>query len=220
MRMGLSMNPLHNRRSFIRSSAAAGLGLTAFGMSRARAASPNGKLRVLSIGVVGTIGKSDRKAVASHPNAEIAGLCDVDANFLAQAAKDHPGAFTCSDYREAFAKYGDKFDAVIVSVPDFSHAPILLTAMAHGKHVYGQKPLVHQLEELAMVERALKAKPDLVTQLGNQRMAHPGRRAAVEILRQGQLGKAIKAYAWTELQSVSSLSHSVGLVYCVHVDCY
>jgi predicted dehydrogenase len=86
---------------------------------------------------------------------------------------------------------------VIVSVPDHSHAPILLTAMAHDKHVYGQKPLVHQLEELVMVEHAITAKPDLVTQLGNQRMANPGRRAAIEILRQGQLGKAIEAYAWT-----------------------
>ena len=70
-------------------------------------------------------------------------------------------------------------------MPDHSHAPILLTAMAHDKHVYGQKPLVHQLAELVMVEQALKAKPQLVTQLGNQRMANPGRRAAVEILRQG-----------------------------------
>lgn len=186
-----------NRRHFLRTSAAAGLGLSALGMSRGRAASPNGKLRVLSIGVVGTIGAADRHAVASHPGAEIVGLCDVDSNYLAQAAKDHPNAFTCRDYREAFAKHADKFDAVIVSVPDFSHAPILLTAMAHDKHVYGQKPLVHQLAELVMVERALKAKPDLVTQLGNQRMANPHRRAAVEILRQGQLGKAIEAFCWT-----------------------
>ena len=190
------MNSL-NRRHFLHTAAAAGLSLTALGASRVRAASPNAKLRVLSIGVVGTIGKADRRAVASHPNAEIVGLCDVDSNYLAEAAKDHPNAFTCRDYREAFAKYGDKFDAVIVSVPDHSHAPILLTAMAHDKHVYGQKPLVHQLAELVMVEQALKAKPNLVTQLGNQRMAHPGRRAAVEILRQGQLGKAIEAFAWT-----------------------
>lgn len=186
-----------DRRHFLRSTAAAGLGLTALGMSRARAASPNGKLRVLSIGVVGTIGEADRKAVASHPMAEIVGLCDVDSNYLAKAAKDHPNAFTCKDYREAFAKYGDKFDAVIVSVPDHSHAPILLTAMAHDKHVYGQKPLVHELEELVMVEHAIKAKPKLITQLGDQRMSHPGRRAAVDILRQGQLGKAIEAFAWT-----------------------
>lgn len=166
--------------------------------------SPNGKLRVLSIGVVGTIGATDRTQVASHPSVEIAGLCDVDSNYLAQAANDHPKAFTCRDYREAFAKHGDKFDAVIVSVPDHSHAPILLTAMAHNKHVYGQKPLVHQLEELVMVERALKAKPQLVTQLGNQRMAGSGRRAAVEILRQGQLGKAIEAYSWVGSPSPGS----------------
>ena len=31
-------------------------------------------------------------------------------------AKDHPDAFTCKDYREAFAKHADKFDAVIVSL--------------------------------------------------------------------------------------------------------
>ena len=161
-----------SRRHFLQTTAAASLGLAALGRSRARAASPNGKLRVLSIGVVGTIGSLDRKQVAGHPEVEIAGLCDVDSNYLAQAAAEHPQAFTCRDYREAFAKHGDKFDAVIVSVPDHSHAPILLTAMAHHKHVYGQKPLVHQLEELVMVERALKARPQLVTQLGNQRMAN------------------------------------------------
>ena len=191
------MKPYPNRREFITTSAAAGLGLGALSMPRARAASPNGKLRVLSIGVVGTIGAADRQAVASHPDVEIVGLCDVDSNYLAQAAKEHPNAFTCKDYREAFTKHVDKFDAVIVSVPDFSHAPMILTAMANDKHVYGQKPLVHQLAELAMVEMALKAKPNLVTQLGNQRMAKPGRRAAIEILRGGKLGKAIESYIWT-----------------------
>ncbi|MFO1522489.1 MAG: Gfo/Idh/MocA family oxidoreductase [Kiritimatiellia bacterium] len=191
------MNAAPSRRQFLLSSAAAGIGLGALGLPRARAASANGKLRVLSIGVIGTIGGTDRHQVAGHPDVEIAGLCDVDANSLAQAAAEHPGAFTCRDYREAFAQHADKFDAVIVSVPDHSHAPILLTAMAHDKHVYGQKPLVHQLEELAMVERALKARPRLVTQLGNQRMANPARRAAVDILRQGLLGRAVEAYTWT-----------------------
>lgn len=181
------------------------MSLSALGFSRARAATSTGKkLRVLSIGVVGTIGRTDRHQVSSHPDVEITGLCDVDSNYLAEAKAEHPNAFTCRDYREAFSqKYVDCFDAVIVSVPDHSHAPILLTAMAHDKHVYGQKPLVQQLAELVMVERAIKAKPHLVTQLGNQRMANPGRRAAIEILRQGQLGKAIEAYAWTGAPNVS-----------------
>jgi predicted dehydrogenase len=158
----------------------------------------NSKVQVLSIGVVGSIGSTDRRQIASHPAVEITGLCDVDSRHLAKAQLDHPDAFTCKDYREAFAEHGDEFDAVIVSTPDHTHGPILLMALAHGKQVYGQKPLVHQLEELELVDRAMKLRPNLVTQIGNQRMVFPGRRAAVELLRSGVLGKAIAGYAWTD----------------------
>ncbi len=187
-----------NRRRFMWTTGAAGIALATSARSFAQspAVSPNSKLRVLSIGVIGTIGAEDRHQVASHPSVEIAGLCDVDSLSLAKAAAEHPGAFTCADYREAFSKYGDKFDAVIVSTPDHSHAPIMLTALANNKHVYGQKPLVHQLEELVMMEKAIAAKPHLVTQVGNQRMVFPGRRAAVEIMRSGVLGKAVEAHVW------------------------
>lgn len=187
-----------NRRRFLWTTGAAGIGLSSIVRSQTRqpAVAANSKLRVLSIGVVGTIGHVDRKQVSQHPAVEIAGLCDVDSNALAQAAKDHPAAFTCRDYREAFARHGDAFDAVIVSTPDHSHASIMLTALANHKHVYGQKPLVHQLEELVMMEKAIAARPQLVTQVGNQRMAHAGRRAAVDILRSGMLGKAVEAHVW------------------------
>ena len=189
------MNAPFSRRRFLASSAAASVSL--LGSGRARAASPNGKLRVLCVGVVGTIGEADRHNIASHPEVEIAGLCDVDSNYLAKAAGEHPKAFTCRDYREAFDKHADKFDAVSVSTPDHSHAPILLTAMAHGKHVYGQKPLVQQLSELVMIEHALKAKPELASLLGNQRMANVARRLALEILKQDRLGKILSIHAWT-----------------------
>ena len=199
-----------NRRQFIQTAGVAGLGASSLGSvaaaaatlstsPRARRSRPgaNDRVNVLCIGVVGTIGSVDRKQVAGHPAVEIVGLCDVDSEAIAKAAERHPDAFTCADYREAFAKHGDAFDAVIVSTPDHTHAPIMLTALAAGKHCYGQKPLVHQLEELSMIDRAMAARPELVTQVGNQRMAYPGRRAAVEILKSGALGPAIAAYAWT-----------------------
>jgi len=186
-----------DRRQFLRHTVAAGAGVAAMGQRPVAFIGGSARLRVLSIGVVGTIGDTDRKQVAGHPDAAIVGLCDVDAAALAKAKAEVPDAFTCADYRQAFAEHGDAFDAVIVSTPDHTHAPIMLTALAHGKHVYGQKPLVQQLEELVLMEKALRARPSLVTQLGNQRMVYPGRRAAVEILRQGQLGKAVAAYAWT-----------------------
>ena len=203
MKQTISSNPNPHlagslsRRKFLVSSAYAGIGISTLGLSGLRAAPANSKLRVLSIGVIGTIGGTDRKQVSNHPLVEITGLCDIDSDSLAKASKDHPQAFTCKDYREAFEKRAGEFDAVIVSVPDHSHAPIMLTAMAHDKHVYGQKPLVHQLAEIRMMEMMVAAKPHLVTQLGNQRMAKPGRRAAVELLRAGILGKAIESYNWT-----------------------
>lgn len=185
-----------SRRDFLRTAGAAGVSVATMGLSRPAAAQSNSNVRVLSIGVVGSIGATDRRQIAGHPSAEIVGLCDVDANYLAQAKEEHPDAFVCADYREAFTTHVDKFDAVIVATPDHTHATIMLTALAHDKHVYGQKPLVHQLEELVLIERAIRAKPDLVTQVGNQRMVFPGRRAAVEILRSGVLGKAVAGYAW------------------------
>lgn len=100
---------------------------------------------MLSIGVVGTIGGADRAQVAAHSMVEITGLCDVDSEALAKAAAARPDAFTSKDYRVTFSDHVDKFDTVIVSTPNHSHAPIMLTALAHDKHVYGQKPLVHQV---------------------------------------------------------------------------
>jgi predicted dehydrogenase len=152
------------------------------------------RLRVLSIGVIGTIGEADRKKIASHPLADIVGLCDVDSNALAQAGKDHPGAFACADYREAFDKHGDKFDAVIVATPDHSHCTIMTTALSRGKHVYGQKPLVQQLEELELLAQAARARPNLATQTGAQRIEHAARRAAVDILKGGGLGRVIEVH--------------------------
>jgi predicted dehydrogenase len=190
------MRPSLSRRSFLRSAGAAGLGLSLGDLPLGALGRPGARVRVLSIGVVGTVGGTDRSQVASHPEAEIVGLCDVDSDALAKAASDHPDAFTCRDYREAFREHADEFDAVIVATPDHSHAPLMLEALARDKHVYGQKPLVQQLEELERIDRAMRAKPHLVTQVGNQRMAYPGRRAAVEILRSGALGPAVEAHVW------------------------
>ena len=201
------MVPGLTRRRFLKSTGALGLGATLGCASTTQGLVPPlplERVRVLSIGVVGTIGGHDRQQVAAHPRAEIVGLCDVDEKALAAAAGEHPEAFTCSDYRVAFRDHAAEFDAVIVSTPDHTHAPIILAAMAAGKHVYGQKPLVHQLEELARVQDAVLARPGLVTQVGNQRMAYPGRRAAVEILRSGRLGPALEAHAWTGSPDPSS----------------
>ena len=183
-----------SRRDFIISTAAYGIGAAALSVPAVASARKETKLRVLAVGVVGTIGGADRDIVNKHPGAEVVGLCDVDANALAKAAQAHPDAFTCADYREAFDKHGDKFDAVIVATPDHSHCAIMTLALAKHKHVYGQKPLVQQLQEVELLDRAARKRSRMATQTANQRIESKHRRAAVDILRSGVLGKVIEVH--------------------------
>ena len=156
----------------------------------------NGKLRIFQIGC-GGIGELQRGQLKGYERCEFVGFCDVDNKELDNVVKQYPGVWKLNDYREAFANKVNDFDAVIVDIPDFHHAPAMLNALKHNKHIYGQKPLVHQLDELRMMKEALEAKPNLVTQMGNQRACNTGRMHAVEILKRGQLGKPIEAYVWT-----------------------
>jgi predicted dehydrogenase len=73
----------------------------------------------------------------------------------------------------------------------------MLLSLKHNKHMFGQKPLVHQLTELKMIHDGLKARPGIVTQMGNQRACLKGRMQSVEILRRNQLGRPVAAYVWT-----------------------
>ena len=154
----------------------------------------NERLQLLQVGVGGSIAPADRAQLKAHPAVAFTGFCDVDSDALAAVAKEHPDAFTCRDFREAFAFHADKFDGVVVCTPDHNHAVIMLTALKHGKHVYGQKPLVQQLGEVRAMFDAVAKRPKLVTQVGNQRMGPPGRQHAVDILRRGLLGKAVEAH--------------------------
>ncbi len=194
----LSTSGLASRRNFLRSGAILGAGALASRSATVRAATnKNSKLQIFQIGVNG-IGNLQRKQLVDHPKVQFVGFCDVDATAF-DKVKDDPykGAWKISDYREAFANKADQFDAVIVDTPDFNHCPMMVTALKHGKHVYGQKPLVHQLDELRILREALKARPGLYTQMGNQRACYAGRMQAVEMLRSGRFGKPVEAHIWT-----------------------
>lgn len=185
-----------NRRTFLKSGAILTAGIAGLSLSARAQTNKNSKLRIFQIGV-GGIGGMQRANLKDHPMVEFAGFCDVDRRELDNMAQEFPRAFRVTDFRDAFASRIDQFDAVIVDTPDHQHATMILLAMEHGKHVFAQKPLVHQLDELRMIDRAVKARPDLVTQMCNQRSCNPRRMQAVEVLRSNRLGKPIEAWAWT-----------------------
>lgn len=185
-----------DRRRFLKSSAIFGAGFVASNAATVRAATnKNSKLRIFQVGT-GGIGGMQRKGLKGHPKVEFAGFCDTDETMFDRIEDYHGDYWTVTDYREAFADKLDDFDAVIVDVPDFHHCPIMTTALSKGKHVYGQKPLVHQLDELRLIRECLAANPGLHTQMGNQRACTTGRMQAVEILKSNQLGRPVEAHIW------------------------
>jgi predicted dehydrogenase len=184
------------RRTFLKNGVVLTAGIAALTAGARAQTNKNGKLRIFQIGAGGIAGL-ERGQLKGYDRSEFVGFCDVDRVELDKVAAEYPGSFKETDYRQAFAKRADQFDAVIVETPDFHHCPMMLTALKHGKHVYGQKPLVHQLDELRLMNEALAARPQLVTQMGNQRACQTGRMQAVEMLRTNQLGKPVEAYVWT-----------------------
>ena len=184
------------RRTFLKNGVILTAGIAALSPAARAQTNKNGKLQIFQIGA-GGIGGMQRGQLKNYNKCQFVGFCDVDQVELDKVAKEFAGSWKETDYRNVFANRADQFDAVIVDTPDFHHAPMMLTAMKHRKHIYGQKPLVHQLDEVRLIKEGLAARPELVTQMGNQRACGRERMQAVEALRTNQLGKPVEAYVWT-----------------------
>lgn len=184
-----------DRRKFLQSTAAAGLGFwVAGGVEAAASKSPNEQIQVGCIGVGGK-GKSDVDDMSRL--GKIYALCDVDSVTLDGMAKAYKTEHNFSDFRELLDKMGDKIDAVTVSIPDHNHAVAACKAMKLGKHVYCQKPLTHSIWEARRMGEIAK-ETGVATQMGNQYTAFNPMRKAAHQLKEGQIGTVKEVHIWTD----------------------
>ena len=86
-------------------------------------------------------------------------------------------------------------DAVIVSTPDHTHAPVSIMAMEMNKPVYCQKPLTHFVSE-ARSMRKLAEEKNLITQMGIQVHSFYEYKLATILIQSGILGKVHTVRAW------------------------
>ena len=184
-----------NRRTFIFGALAAGAAVAQPYWARPALRSPNGKLRLAAVGC-GGMGSSDLGALIKHPMLEVAALCDIDRNTLAEQGKKHPGAKVFTDYRELFSGDLGWFDAVLCSTPDHNHAPVIMRAIRGKKHVYGQKPLTRTIWEARKLREEAKAQ-GVVTQMGIQLHATEGRRRAAAYMAENVVGRVQSIHLWT-----------------------
>ena len=180
-----------SRRQFIRGSIASATGLAAMS-TWAAPIGANGAVRVAVIGFNGR-GAGHIKSLEEIPGVRIVALCDVDTNVLTKGvesqAKKNNTVTAYTDYRKLMLD--PEVDAVTIATPNHTHTLIAMTAMKHGKHVYVEKPVCHNIwEGRQLVNAAEKvAKRGIVVQHGMQRRSSPGWQQAMDWVKEGHIGK-------------------------------
>lgn len=163
-----------------------------------RTISANDKVRIGVIGY-GVQGHFDLGTALKVPGVELAGICDLYPGRL-ENAKEQFGndLFTTRDYRELLNK--KDIDAILVCTTDVWHARMTLDALAAGKHVYCEKPMIYKVNEGYTVMDAAK-KSGKVVQVGSQRVSSIGYAKAKELLATGEIGKLNMVNAVYDRQS-------------------
>ncbi len=163
----------------------------AHGFGAERAPGPADKLAVAVVGIGGQ-GGANLRAMKGQ---SIVALCDVDDARAGKAYDENPSARKFTDFRRMFDAVEKEIDAVVISTPDHTHFHPAWWALERGKHVYLEKPLAHEVEEVRRLTDLARTK-GLATQLGAQRHALAGLRAGVEIVKSGMLGTIEAVHSW------------------------
>jgi predicted dehydrogenase len=182
-----------NRRRFLQTTAAAGVGFWVAGGVTSAREEKGDKIRVAGIGIGG---KGDGDINQAGELGEVVAICDIDADRLDKKGEKFPKAKKYFDYRDLLSEMDKQIDAVTISGPDHMHAHAALTAMKLKKHVYVQKPLAHDVFEARLMRETAK-KMGVCSQMGNQGTASNGLRRGVEIVQSGLLGNITEAHVWT-----------------------
>ena len=194
---------IQSRRSFFKAAIGSGLGLAVFpSIIPARllgADAPSKKINVCQIGC-GRMGRADMGNVLTEPLARVVAVCDLDAHRLAEGKKmvedfyEQRGQAGANvkmfhDYHDVLAS--SEIDAVVITVPDHSHARLAIEAAIAGKHIYVQKPVTYNIAEAIGLRKAVEA-TKIILQTGSQQRSerpYSSFRKASEAVRNGRIGQ-------------------------------
>ena len=186
---------MSNRREFLLTTAAAGMGYWVAGGALAKESrSPNERIAFASIGIDGK-GASDSEDAGRA--GDMVAICDVDDHKLDTASQHRfKKAKKFNDFRKMFDEMGKSIDAVTVSTPDHFHAVAAAMALKMKKHCFVQKPMTHSIHEARVLGELARAN-GVATQMGNQGTANGGLRKAAAAVKAGVLGTVKEVHVWT-----------------------
>ena len=178
---------LMNRRTFL---------AAPFFVRNLISAPPSGQFRLGAFGA-SNMAYFTIDGLARHPKAKLICVAEVDSARLGQLKAKYPDPHVYQDWRQMLAKEHRNLDAVCVGTPDHMHAPMAMSAMRLGLHVYQQKPMAHCVHEVHMLT-AMAHKKNLVTQMGIQIHSAREYKTAVELIQTGAIGKVKEVHSFSE----------------------
>jgi predicted dehydrogenase len=185
------------RRSFLKSTVAAGAVFAAPAIVPASvfgANSPSNRIVMGAIGV-GSQGTGDMQGFLGKSEVRMVAVCDVEKAHRERAKKivdDRYGNKDCTaylDFRNLIGR-GD-LDAVMLALPDQWHAIPAIAAARAGLDIHGQKPLARSIREGRAICDAVH-RYGRVWQTGSQQRSDYKFRRACELVRNGRIGKILK----------------------------
>lgn len=169
------------RRTAIKTTAGA---WTALSWNRVMGA--NDRIRVGGIGTGGRC-RYLLNLLKDLPGNELAAVCDVYAPRREEVqAKIAPAANIETDFRSVLDR--KDIDAVVIGSPNHWHVPMALAAVAAGKDLYCEKPVIHTAEEAEPLIHAVE-NSSRIYQSGMQQRSWDHFQRAGELVTSGALGE-------------------------------
>lgn len=154
-------------------------------------------LKTLRVGVVGHgfMGKVHGHAYRSMrfyfdplpARIVLAGVATATESSWRRAVDEWGYEYGTTDFRALCAR--DDIDIINCCTPNDSHKEVLLTALAHGKHVYMDKPLCLNLAEARAMADCARAHPECITQMTFNYRFIPALLRAKALIDSGRLGR-------------------------------
>jgi predicted dehydrogenase len=184
-------NKISRRRMLGQSlgAAAAGIGLPHLALfQHGSAAAPNDQI---GIGIIGCGRRNGQLVIGKGgqgkppDDARIVAVADFNLKRAKQWAAKYK-ATALQDYRKLLDR--KDVDVIIYATPEHWHYLPCIHACQAGKDIYGEQPLSHTIREGRVMAQAVR-KYNRVFQTGEQQRSHPATRKAVELIRNGRIGK-------------------------------
>jgi predicted dehydrogenase len=145
------------------------------------------KLRIGIVGAGGIVRERHLPGLLALPQVQVVAVC----NSQVESARRVAANFNIPDVMDDWAEMIDRpdLDIIWVGTPPYLHAPITISALEAGKHVFCQARMAMNLREGREMLEASQTRPQLVTMLCPPPHGMRGGRFFQKLLRDGYAGE-------------------------------